>query len=200
MIIKTTNHQIQDLRKQLSIANSKLAQEKEEHKSCGDRLASLRMELSIRDALIKKQRDENTFLQKALLRAIENQDVTVEDLREQIEELESKLDDAQAEKLAGAALTADVALTAPAVTWLLLKVCDKVHPMVGLAAESFICYQLIAARSLRDESMAVHDRLAAGDLQGRGVLDLGQGDALGRGLGLGHELVDQICHGWLLLV
>ncbi len=97
MIIKTTNHQIQDLRKQLSIANSKLAQEKEEHKSCGDRLANLRMELSIRDALIKKQRDENTFLQKALLRAIENQDVTVEDLREQIEELESKLDDAQAE-------------------------------------------------------------------------------------------------------
>ncbi|MBQ3328741.1 MAG: cobalamin biosynthesis protein CobD [Eggerthellaceae bacterium] len=76
------------------------------------------------------------------------------------------LDGAQAEKLAGAALTADVALTAPAVTWLLLKVCDKVHPMVGLAAESFICYQLIAARSLRDESMAVHDKLAAGDLRG----------------------------------
>ena len=97
MIIKTTNHQMQDLRKQLSIANSKLAQEKEEHKSCGDRLANLRMELSIRDALIKKQRDENTFLQNALLRAIENQDATVEDLREQIDELESKLDDAQAE-------------------------------------------------------------------------------------------------------
>ncbi len=41
---------------------------------------------------------------------------------------------------------------------------------------------------------------AAGNLEGRGVLDLGQGDAPGRGLGLGHELVDQICHGWLLLV
>lgn len=97
MIIKTTNHQMQDLRKQLSIANSKLALEKEEHRSCGDRLASLRMELSIRDALIQKLRDENAFLQKALMRAIENQDATVEDLREQLDETESKLDDVQAE-------------------------------------------------------------------------------------------------------
>lgn len=75
------------------------------------------------------------------------------------------LDEAQTEKLAGAALAADVALVAPAATWLLLKACDKVHPAVGLAAESVICYQLIAARSLWNESMAVRKALAAGDLQ-----------------------------------
>ena len=75
------------------------------------------------------------------------------------------LNDDQNEKLAGAAIAADVALVAPAATWLLIKACDKAHPIAGLAAESFICYQLIAARSLRDESMAVHDALEAGNLQ-----------------------------------
>jgi len=97
MIIKSTNHQIQELRKQLSIANSKLAQEKEEHKSCGDRLTSLRMELSIRDSLIQKLRDENAFLEKALLRAIENQDTTVENLRNEFDDLQAKLDEARSE-------------------------------------------------------------------------------------------------------
>ena len=97
MIIRTNNQRIIDLKKKLSIANSKLEIEQEEHKVCIDRAANLRMELTIRDAMIKKLRDENTFLQKALLRAIENQDATVEELREQLDETESKLDDVQAE-------------------------------------------------------------------------------------------------------
>lgn len=97
MIIRTNNQRIIDLKKKLSIANSKLEIEQEEHKVCIDRAANLRMELTIRDAMIKKLRDENAFLQKALLRAIENQDATVEELREQLDETESKLDDVQAE-------------------------------------------------------------------------------------------------------
>lgn len=76
------------------------------------------------------------------------------------------LDGEQTEKLAGAALAADVALVAPIATWLLVKACDKAHPLAGLAAESFICYQLLAARSLCNESMAVHDALQAGDVEG----------------------------------
>lgn len=76
------------------------------------------------------------------------------------------LDDVQTEKLAGAALAADVALITPAATWLLLKACDKIHPAAALAAESILCYQLLAARSLRDESTAVQRALDDGDLDG----------------------------------
>ena len=75
------------------------------------------------------------------------------------------LDKAQTEQLAGAALAADVALLSPLVVWLLLKACRRVHPALAFAAETVLCYQLVAARSLRDESMKVHDALAGGDLE-----------------------------------
>lgn len=73
-------------------------------------------------------------------------------------------DRAKTERLCGYILTADVMLVAPVATWALLKLCARVSPWLALGAESFLCYQLIAARSLRDESMAVHDALVAGDL------------------------------------
>ena len=76
------------------------------------------------------------------------------------------LDRAQTEQLAGAALAIDVATVSPLVVWVALKACDRIHPALGFAAESFLCYQLLAARSLRDESMKVHDALVAGDLPG----------------------------------
>ena len=75
------------------------------------------------------------------------------------------LDLEQTERLGGAALAADVTLAAPFVTWGLVKLAGKVHPAAALATETLLCYQFIAARSLRDESMKVHDALAAGDLQ-----------------------------------
>ena len=74
------------------------------------------------------------------------------------------LDRAQTERLGGAAITADVALAAPLVSWGILKLCEKAHPALALGAESILCYQFLAARSLRDESMKVHDALEAGDL------------------------------------
>ena len=74
------------------------------------------------------------------------------------------LDRAQTERLCGAALAADVALIAPIATWGLLKLCNRFSPLAGLAVESILCYQLVATRSLRDESMAVYDALAKGDL------------------------------------
>lgn len=74
------------------------------------------------------------------------------------------LDRAQTERLGGAAITADVALAAPLVSWGVLKLCEKAHPVLALGVESILCYQFLAARSLRDESMKVHDALAAGDL------------------------------------
>ena len=74
------------------------------------------------------------------------------------------LDRVQTERLGGAALTADVAMAAPLVTWGALKLLDKVHPVCALVGESILCYQFLAARSLRDESMKVYDALEAGDL------------------------------------
>ena len=72
---------------------------------------------------------------------------------------------AQTERLCGYALLFDVALLSPLVVWGLLKVCDKVHPALALGVESLVCYQLLAARSLRDESMKVHDALEAGPIE-----------------------------------
>jgi adenosylcobinamide-phosphate synthase len=40
------------------------------------------------------------------------------------------------------------------------------HPVAGFVTETLLCYQLIAVKCLRVESMAVHKRLAAGDLPG----------------------------------
>ena len=71
----------------------------------------------------------------------------------------------QTEQLAGAALAADVVLVVPGATYLLVKALEKIHPAAALAAETLVCYQLLAARSLRDESMKVHDALEAGDLE-----------------------------------
>lgn len=76
------------------------------------------------------------------------------------------LDRAQTERLAGMALAADVAMVSPFVTWIALRACQKVHPALAFAAESVLCYQLLAARSLRDESMKVHKQLQAGNLEG----------------------------------
>jgi adenosylcobinamide-phosphate synthase len=40
------------------------------------------------------------------------------------------------------------------------------HPVAGFVTETLLCYQMIAVKCLRVESMAVHERLAAGDLPG----------------------------------
>ena len=74
------------------------------------------------------------------------------------------LDRVQTERLGGAALTADVALAAPLVAWGSLKLLDKVHPLCALVGESILCYQLVAARSLRDESLKVARDLESGDM------------------------------------
>ena len=42
----------------------------------------------------------------------------------------------------------------------------RVHPALYFALEAFWCYQILAARSLWNESMKVYDRLKTGDLEG----------------------------------
>lgn len=48
----------------------------------------------------------------------------------------------------------------------LLALAEMVHPLLAFALEAFWCYQLLAAASLRRESMEVYIRLKEGDLPG----------------------------------
>ena len=52
------------------------------------------------------------------------------------------------------------------IPFYLLKLLYGVHFLLGLAAEAAICYQVFAARALRDESMKVYSALNNGDLPG----------------------------------
>lgn len=70
------------------------------------------------------------------------------------------------ERLGGVCLVILVTGAGTAVPWVLLSALYRLHWAAGLAVESFMCYQLLAARSLKDESMKVYERLAKGDLTG----------------------------------
>lgn len=68
------------------------------------------------------------------------------------------------ERIAGGLLwlaTASVSFVFPL---LLLHVCRRVSPWLALAAESLLCWQILAARSLRDEAMKVYTALETGSL------------------------------------
>ena len=52
------------------------------------------------------------------------------------------------------------------LTALLLWGCGLLSPWLAFAAEALLCYQLLAAKSLRDESDKVYEALKAGDLPG----------------------------------
>ena len=46
-----------------------------------------------------------------------------------------------------------------------LGICYKASPWLGLAVESIMCWQILAAKSLRDESMKVYAALRSGDTE-----------------------------------
>ena len=59
-------------------------------------------------------------------------------------------------------LTAALSFEIPAgILWL----CGRVSPWLALAAQSVMCWQIIAPRSLRDESMKVYTALKTGSIQ-----------------------------------
>ena len=68
------------------------------------------------------------------------------------------------EIVAGTVLWIVVIVVSTALPWLILWVCGRISPWLRLAAESVMCWQLLAVKSLRDESMAVYDALETGDL------------------------------------
>lgn len=67
-------------------------------------------------------------------------------------------------RFAGKILAVTIPLFTLAVTFLLLWVCYKIHPLFGLAVEIFLGSLTLAAKSLKKESMKVYEQLEKGDL------------------------------------
>ncbi len=72
---------------------------------------------------------------------------------------------ARGENLAGGVLWVLTAGLSFAVPFFLLKLCYRASPWLGLALESAMCWQILAAKSLGDETMKVHAALETGDLE-----------------------------------
>lgn len=70
------------------------------------------------------------------------------------------------ELLGGVVLAGLVMLISVAVGALTLWLCRLVSPWLALAVETVLCYQLLAAKSLKDESMKVYTALKTGTLEG----------------------------------
>lgn len=68
------------------------------------------------------------------------------------------------ERIAGGVLVVLVCAISTACAIALLVLCGMVSPWLALAVESVMCYQMLATKALKDESMKVYDALAAGDL------------------------------------
>jgi adenosylcobinamide-phosphate synthase len=71
---------------------------------------------------------------------------------------------AEGERHAGLLLVILVLLISAAVPLAVLIPAYRASPRLGMAAETFFCCQLLAVKSLRDESMKVYRSLTAGDL------------------------------------
>ncbi|MGN8967329.1 adenosylcobinamide-phosphate synthase CbiB [Intestinimonas sp. HCP28S3_D6] len=68
------------------------------------------------------------------------------------------------ELIAGGFLVVLTAGISTGAAVLLLWLCAQIHPWLAFAAEALLCYQLLAARSLRDESVKVYKALRDGTL------------------------------------
>ena len=68
------------------------------------------------------------------------------------------------ERSAGIVLWGIVVVLSAGIPLLILHLCGIVSPWLRIAAESIMCWQILALRSLRDESMKVHTALTRGTL------------------------------------
>lgn len=69
------------------------------------------------------------------------------------------------ERTAGTVLVITVLILSAGVPLALLMICYKINLILGIAVESIMCYYLVAARCLRNESMKVHDAFAENDTE-----------------------------------
>lgn len=69
------------------------------------------------------------------------------------------------ERIAGGVLWCAVASVCYAVPAGILWLCNGIHPWLALGVESIMCWQILATKSLKDESMKVYTALRSGDLE-----------------------------------
>lgn len=69
------------------------------------------------------------------------------------------------ERAGGTLLVVLVLLASAAVPWGILWAAGRIHPYLRFAVECFMCYQILAARSLKTESMRVYKKLKEGNLE-----------------------------------
>lgn len=69
------------------------------------------------------------------------------------------------ERKAGLVMVICICIISGLVPWLILVLCFKVHLALGVAAMSFMCYQLVATKSLKQESMKVYHALKTGSIE-----------------------------------
>lgn len=68
------------------------------------------------------------------------------------------------EKAAGFTLWVMTAAVSAAIPWGILYICGKISLWLKIAVESIMCWQILAIRDLKEESMKVHHELTKGDL------------------------------------
>lgn len=74
--------------------------------------------------------------------------------------------DPKGEKLAGGLLWIIVVILSTGIPFVVLRLCESISTWLRIAAESIMCWQILALRSLRDESMKVYDALNLIDIPG----------------------------------
>ncbi len=69
------------------------------------------------------------------------------------------------EQMAGACLWVVVILLSSGIPAILLMICHGIHPYLHVAVESVMCWQILAVKSLRVESMKVYEALETGTIE-----------------------------------
>lgn len=70
------------------------------------------------------------------------------------------------ERNAGLVLVVIVCTFAALIPFGILYLAYHMHVVFGIVLETFMCYQMLATKSLKDESMRVYEKLKKGDLKG----------------------------------
>ena len=70
------------------------------------------------------------------------------------------------ERIAGVLLVVIVCTISATIPWILLTIAGRIHPYLKLAVMTIMCCQILATKSLKDESMKVYDKLKDNDLEG----------------------------------
>lgn len=74
----------------------------------------------------------------------------------------------QAQFCSGLLLVCIMVLLSALVPAALLFLACRIHPAAGIVLESFMCYQILATKCLKTESMKVCKALREGDVEKRG--------------------------------